>query len=532
MTDGVHLATDVYVPPTIHQAIPTVLIRLPYDKCGRYTFIPEIAERFTAHGFAVVAQDVRGKFRSDGVQEPFVHEASDGSDTLDWICRQPWSNGTVGMFGDSYYGFTQWAAASTGHPALKAIVPRVTGTSFFASYHTDSVPLLPLYEWVVHTWADSLLHDEPFGVTRPQPHYFVPDESAHVREELRELVAAVSDGSFERDLFPGGIPSTNLAIPALHMSGWYDNLLDCTLLEWERSLGSPAADHQFLRIRSADHEDLHWREFGQTLPDHELGDDELHAYLDETLAEPIAFLDHYLNERGGRWLAPTVSFEVTNGTSRVSDRWPPAGSEGLTLTLADVTEATTNGGRLLGLGRHEVADVDGSSVEWLHDPEHPVPYLSASQWSQCADPPDEAPVHERANVLVFDSAPVAAPVDLVGEVSFAGVLDADTDRTHLIARLCDLYPDGRARLIAEGAAVADTSDGPATVTVPMRATAYRIRPGHAVRLALSSSLFPLYAVHPGHNGDVWDTSVLTPRTQRLLSTQGAPGRLEVGVQRA
>jgi predicted acyl esterase len=529
-SDGVRLATDVYLPTSATQSLATVLVRAPYDKCGRYTFLPAIAERFNAHGFAVVLQDVRGKFRSEGEREVFVHEASDGAATLDWICDQPWSNGSVGMFGDSYYGFTQWAAASTGHPALKAIVPRVTGTNLFANCRTDTVPLLPLYEWVVHTWSHPYLSEEPFGILTPTPHYYVPDEQAHVWGVLRDLVERASDGSLDRDLYPDGNPAERLVIPALHVGGWFDNLLDHTLTDWLRATGSPAAPHQYLRVNSVDHEDFTWHEFGTPYDDQELDDDALVRYLDRSLAEPIAFLDHYLHDRGGRWTAPTVALEVTNSTPRVADRWPPSGSSPVDLLLADLPAATGEGGRLLGLDRTAPAAEAGVS-EWTHDPQRPVPWLSESQWGQCADLPDESPLHLRDDVLTFDTAPVGRPVDLIGPVSFTGVLAAESARSHLVVRLLDLYPDGRARLIAEGAAVAETGGSTASVTVDLRATAYRVRSGHALRLALSSSLFPLYAVHPGHDGDVWDPSTTTQTRQRLVSSPDAPCRLTVTVHR-
>ena len=125
MRDGIRLATDVYLPDD-PAPVEAVLVRLPYDKNSRYVFFRWVAEIFTQRGYAMVVQDVRGKFRSEGETLGFVREANDGYDTIDWIIAQPWSNGIVGMFGDSYYGFTQWAAVSSGHRALRAIVPRVT----------------------------------------------------------------------------------------------------------------------------------------------------------------------------------------------------------------------------------------------------------------------------------------------------------------------------------------------------------------------------------------------------------------------
>ena len=104
----------------------TYLVRLPYDKNGRYCWMPQIARHFTDRSYAFLVQDVRGKFRSEGEVNAFVHEIDDGYDTLEWITAQPWSDGGVGMFGDSYYGFTQWAAAREQPPHLKALMPAIT----------------------------------------------------------------------------------------------------------------------------------------------------------------------------------------------------------------------------------------------------------------------------------------------------------------------------------------------------------------------------------------------------------------------
>ncbi len=140
MRDGVRLATDVYLPQGDATPGPTILTRLPYDKNGEYTFMPQIASYFLGRGYRVVVQDVRGKFRSEGETLLFVNEADDGYDTLDWISRQQWSDGVVGMWGDSYYGYTQWAAVSSGHPALRAFVPRVTGTRLATWPPTSPAP--------------------------------------------------------------------------------------------------------------------------------------------------------------------------------------------------------------------------------------------------------------------------------------------------------------------------------------------------------------------------------------------------------
>ena len=155
MRDGVSLAIDLYLPEAAAPCA-AVLVRLPYDKNGRYCWMPQIARHFTDRGYVFLVQDVRGKFRSGGEVNAFVHELDDGYDTLEWVTRQPWSNGAVGMWGDSYYGFTQWTAVASGHPALRAIVPRVTVADLFEWLNG----VTPLYgaHYLAQYWSDGLSH--------------------------------------------------------------------------------------------------------------------------------------------------------------------------------------------------------------------------------------------------------------------------------------------------------------------------------------------------------------------------------------
>ena len=79
------------------------------------------------HGYAIVVQDVRGRYESEGAFQPLTQEVHDGDDTLNWIARQPWSDGKIGMMGGSYVGIVQWKAALANNPHLKAIFPVVSG---------------------------------------------------------------------------------------------------------------------------------------------------------------------------------------------------------------------------------------------------------------------------------------------------------------------------------------------------------------------------------------------------------------------
>ena len=123
MRDSIHLDTNVFYPAAAGR-YPAVLVRTPY---GKGADLNPSYRSFLDHGYALVVQDVRGRYDSDGVFNPLSQEGPDGSDTLDWIARQPWSNGKVGMIGGSYLGIAQWKVALLNNPHLRAIFPVVSG---------------------------------------------------------------------------------------------------------------------------------------------------------------------------------------------------------------------------------------------------------------------------------------------------------------------------------------------------------------------------------------------------------------------
>ena len=139
MRDGVKLATDVYRPAE-GGPVPVLLSRLPYNK-----ELPMMAQaaidtsRAVQAGYAVVFQDCRGRFASEGEFTPIVNEANDGADTVAWITQQPWSTGQVGTVGGSYLGFTQWLLAREQPESLRAMAPAITTSDYYEAPDRKSV---------------------------------------------------------------------------------------------------------------------------------------------------------------------------------------------------------------------------------------------------------------------------------------------------------------------------------------------------------------------------------------------------------
>ncbi|MBI2297998.1 MAG: CocE/NonD family hydrolase [Armatimonadetes bacterium] len=143
MRDGITLATSLFLPEG-DGPWPVVLVRTAYNR------VPMNGAEFTRRGIAFAVQDVRGRYDSGGEWYPFLHEADDGEDTLDWLALQPWCNGRVGMFGASYLAATQFYAALTQHPALCALNPQfMAGDPWKRAYYCDGALSLGLtWSWL------------------------------------------------------------------------------------------------------------------------------------------------------------------------------------------------------------------------------------------------------------------------------------------------------------------------------------------------------------------------------------------------
>jgi uncharacterized protein len=519
MRDGVRLAIDAYLPDG-PGPWPAVLVRLPYDKNGRYCWMPFISRHFTARGYAFLPQDVRGKFRSGGEVNAFVHEVDDGYDTIEWIAQQPWSNGDVGMWGDSYYGFTQWAAVASGHPALKAIVPRVTVADLFAWLEGDGVA--PLYgaHYLAQYWSDA------------ETHHFTPDWSLRPPAELFDAafdqigsrscsfdrLLAESRGQEPVEMYPGGHPFQQLRIPTLHGVGWFDNITPPHMLDYERLTADPGtAPYQYLHAGSTDHENYRF----ETVPvspenDHAVDDAALEAMLERYLSPALDFFDAFLSGRADADAVPRVRWHLGNEGWRDSPSWPPPGAAEQRLYLSATGGLVAN-------------PAAAGVVEWVHDPEQLVPSTIADPFAFLLEYPDENEVAGRDDVVVFTSEPLTEPLTLAGRV--VAHLHAGTDgpSLNLHVKLVDVAPDGGAHILLYGQRRFDRPDDAADSEVYLGHTGHRVPAGHRLRLQVASSDYPLYLPHPGTDENPWFATETRPNGQHLRTGGTAASHLSITV---
>ncbi len=498
MRDGTRLRTELYLPSRPGR-VPAVLARTPYGVRDNAVWFGGIGTLFAESGMAFVAQDTRGHNGSDGAAEPFEDEARDGYDTCEWVVRQPWSDGTIAVFGESYVGFTAIATASSGHPAIRAAALRATGTDIAGDWlrHQGVLRLEFVARWALAAWSG--------------PDNIAPELDWSIRP-LRAMVPAVVPDRVPRvlDAWAGGAgpqrfwsedagwPSLidRLRVPAHFTSGWWDLFQRGALRDWAWHAGhGPRASR--LVVEATDHAGHDWGDGPTADP---LADfDVLAARMPAVLGAELDFLRRHLLGAEARAASPPVTWMLTHVGPQTATAWPPPGAQTLALYLVDAGRAHQGpeGGALSARPDHIPME-----ARWHHDPRNLVPSLEGEAVGGWFRRPDERLTQVRDDVVTFTSDVVREPLDLAGPIT--ACLEVRTPRVggHVMAKLCDVYPTGEARRIADGAHLL-VGGAEAPVSVDLGSTGYRLRAGHRLRLEVASSAFPRYIWHPGTTTDPW-----------------------------
>jgi len=539
MRDGTRLATDVYLPDG-DGPFPTVLTRMPYGKTEPYCYMPVIAAYWVRKGYAAVVQDVRGKWASEGHFEPNLasNEVPDGYDTIDWIAGQPWSNGKVAMWGESYFGFTSYCAAAGGHPALVCITPGdISLDRYGATFRHGCLQLN-----TVGTWAISMT-DQTYQDLSRLDYWHLPlatmaQTAGAPSTYFDALIANPVPSPFweERSVLAG---YESIRIPVLHWGGWYDNYLGPTIADWRRmDANNAGAANQHLFIGPWDHE-------GTADRCHHVG---LLPVADGTSAARwdhyCAFFDRYLmGLDNGFGDSGAVRYYVMGADCwRDAPSWPPPETEATPLYLRSNGHAAT----LDGDGRLDWNAPEGEEPEdgFIYDPADPVSdTLALDCWAIAGQMGDRRPVEQRADVLVYTTPPLDDALELTGPVTAHLHVSSSAPDTDFTVAVVDVAPDGAANLIQDGILRASYRDGPLAVapiepgrvyalTVDLWSTSYRLAAGHRLRVEVSSSCFNRYDrnLNTGENFGLGADPVHA--SQRVLHDGAHPSHILLPIRRA
>ncbi|MEZ4589220.1 MAG: CocE/NonD family hydrolase [Gemmatimonadales bacterium] len=529
MRDGVRLSADLWLPDSTGRH-PTIVLRTPYIKTPQFRRYGLAA--YVRAGFAVMVQDTRGRGDSEGEFDFYFPEGRDGYDTIEWIARQPWSSGLVGMDGGSYLAGVQWLAARERPPSLACMVPTAPSGRIF-----DEVPYLGgafRAEWAlpwlndvsgrvsqgaqnayvdwrrIATHSPLLTADDAFGRRMPLYRAFL------LHDTLDEYWSRIQ--LTDRDM-------ARIDVPSLTVTGWFDGDQIGALYYWDLiERRGTLADRTRLIIGPWTHA-MTYLGGAERVGAFELGKE---AIID-IQAERIAFFASCLRPGGPRFERPRVRVFVTGANRWVeADRYPLPEVRERALYLR--SDGSANGGA--GGGRLEWSAPGRERPDsFTYDPTNPVPSMDVAL--------DHRSVESRPDVLVYSSEPLTEPVDVVGRVFVELHASTDARDTDFTAKLLDVYPDGRSVLLgpaAAGVKRARYREGyerqvplaPGSVEryrIELYDVGHRFLPGHRIRLQVSSSAFPFVDANRNTGLPVATDTTWTTARQTIWHDAERPSRI-------
>ncbi|HVZ00503.1 MAG TPA: CocE/NonD family hydrolase [Dongiaceae bacterium] len=491
MSDGVKLAARLWLPEGESGRVPVVMEWIPYRQSDMTAVGDSMLHGwFARHGIAAIRVDIRGSGNSQGVliDEYLAQEQDDAVETIAWLAAQPWCNGSVGMIGISWGGFACLQVAARRPPALKAII---TCCSTDDRYRDD-----------VHYMGGCLLSDGITWGSGLLGQLARPPDPAHVGDDWRAmwqarldalqppLVSWLAHPTRDRFWRHGSVCEDYSAITCAvyAVGGWTDGYSDAILRLMEHlsaprkaligpwthvypQWGTPGPAVGFLQ------EALRW--WNQWLKGEETG----------IMGEPMIRFWH------GENLRPDARSPSIEGDWRGLPAWPASpDTAGLHLRLDEgrLSERSARNGRAIPVATPMICGVTGG--EWC-----PLDGGGSGPEFQTDQRLDDG------LSVCFDTERLETAVELVGKP----VLEADVSLSGpvsiLALRLCDVAADGTSARVTFGLHRVErpAGVGPGEVfrtRLPLKGVAYRFRPGHRIRLAVSTAYWPMAWPEPGQAG--------------------------------
>ena len=562
MRDGVKLSADVYFPSDLTGPLPTVLIRTPYNK-KTFRLDKGVARWLAGHGYAVVVQDVRGKYESDGEFTTSANDRNDGYDTMSWIAAQPWTTGKIGTYGCSYQGEDQVQLAAMRHPNHAAAIPQAAGgiMTYFGAWNGGANELVSLVGWYRIAGikrhpklSPDLPRDEylayapyfNFGVTVPDipvrtlagmlPISTITERVGSPPNDWRDFVTHPPEDPFWKK-FGYVEPADSFAVPALHVNSWYDPAVGWTGVLFNQmrtnTTSAVARDNQFLVLSPSPHCGSERSAAERTV----IGERDLGDTRFEYFGLYLKWFDHWLKgvDNGVTRMPKVQYFAMGRNTWQSSPTFPLAKPVPFYLRGDGHANSRFGSGTLsTAAPKNEPAD------RFVYDPGAPVPSKAGPICCTFSNEPagavDQREIESRNDVLVYTSAPVERETEVTGPVSAVLYVSSSAKDTDFTVKLLDVLPDGTAFNLQEGIQRARYRDGYRKPTlmepggvyrveVSLQATSNVFLPGHRIRVEVSSSNFPRFDRNMNTGGVNWDESTGVSATNTIHHTAKYPSHI-------
>ncbi len=519
MKDQIMLTADHYSPPDPGN-YPTILIRTPYGRNANDSsfglLLSLVAQRFAERGYHVIVQDVRGRFESQGEFTPYFNEKEDGLATLEWIDRQPWSNGVVGTWGSSYLGIVQWAVAAHS-PLIQACVPSITGSdSRRVLYPDDALDLGLALRWMAilehlhknktRHWIAGLrlLQDAEKDITPALTHLPLKNADRIATGETKQYYQDwLEHESADDPMWQQEREKINIAgidAPVHLIGGWYDFFLRALLDDYNTLKQAGKSPH--LTIGP-------WHHFTAMI-------------RPVDIRAAINWFDAHLKGDRRRLREHPVRVYIMGADEwRSFQTWPPR---------ATATQYYLHTGQRLDTQ----PPIEATAPDcFIYNPKDPTPIVGGAQFHPLAGAKDNRPLAARPDVLTYITSPLETAREVIGHVRLNLYARSSQPTSDFFARLVDVHPDGKMVNICDGlcrATPADDHDA-VRIDVDMWATAHQFQAGHRIGLLIAGGAHPHWNRNPGMKQTTADVDQLHPAEQTIYHDLRRPSALVLPVYR-
>jgi len=549
MRDGVRLRADIYRPENV-DSVPLILVRTPYSKdlYAEYSSFPRLA---SGSGYAVIVQDVRGRFASEGIFSPYDQELNDGYDSVEWAAALPFSNGKVGMQGCSYLGAVQWQAAVMNPPHLVAIFPQCTfanGRHFFffsgafdlswISWLNGRVPDIKGRQGMSGAEASEEEAERQWSAHKWEWLKFLPLKEFPLLKGLcpyyYEWLDHPDDGPFW-DFANVEKKHAEVAVPAYNLTGWFDD-----------GYGQPGAIRNFSGMlrngrtpQARQGQKLIIGPWTHCDPRSRAGGIDFgpEASVDVP-GLVLRFFDHWLKgiDNGIMREPPVRYFVMGDNIWRSGSEWPPAEAEPTSFYFSSRGAANS----LYGEGTLDQAKPGRQKADrFTYDPANPV----TDFFFETPGPRDNRPFEARNDVLVYTSEPLPQDMEVTGDIQAEIWASSSAKDTDFIVKLTDVHPSGESRNITPPlsgvirARYRDSESNPALLdpgrvtrfVIGSMSTSHVFRKGHKIRAWITSSFFPHVDRNPNTGHAFGQDAEMVPADQTVYHDAGHPSRIVLPV---
>jgi putative CocE/NonD family hydrolase len=509
MPDGVTLLADRY--RARHDGTePVILMRSPYGRRGPLALA---ARAFAERGYQAVVQSCRGTQGSGGEFNAYRNEAADGVATLEWLQAQTWCSGKVAMFGPSYLGIAQWAAATDPRATLVALTPAITSSRLKAhTYPGGAFSLDSTLTWL------RLLARQRLSLRARLRSSFAGGgslDTAFATLPLADADRAATGGSVrfyqdwlahpEDDAFWAPVEFhrrlSTITAPVSMVTGRYDIFLPVQLADY-RALRDTGREVR-LTIGPWKHADI--------------------GVLTESLRDALDWFGVHLEGRASQRGSRVRLHVGGSGRWLDLDDWPPP--------ARTVRWHLHPGGRL-----HPRPSEPCTPDHYRYDPANPTPSVGGSLLASYGGPRDNRALERRRDVLVYTSSPLVRDVEVVGPVAAQLHVRSSLESTDFFVRLCDVEPSGKSVNICDGLARLSRdgwrrgADGVSEVDVDLWPAAHAFRRGHRIRVQVSSGAHPRFARNLGGGEPLGIAATMHVADQEVWHDAGHPSAILLPVR--